>query len=259
MIIKIVRHATSFTTVSNVPFEDATLSFKAKGVLGYLLTRKENWVVQVSDLINRSTDGRDSVYAALKELRARGYARLETVRIKGRITAKRWVIFESLLDTGLPYQAEPYQGKPHLSNILSSSNGLKTHRGGKDSLRSSPVPSTNGFFETGTEEDPFIAKAITKLENHVRQERKMAGKRINRKLWYSQMRLLLQDIEGDRPRLKQVLMSYIKAPPDKFKPMADSASSFRSKFLQIENWVNKNAPPPPAERIQVEITSHRTV
>jgi len=45
VIIKVVRHKTEFTILSNLPFEDRGLSFKAKGILAYLLTRKGDWVV----------------------------------------------------------------------------------------------------------------------------------------------------------------------------------------------------------------------
>jgi hypothetical protein len=58
---------------------DAALSWKAKGILGYIIGKPEGWKVRVADLVTRShgLDGDTAVRSALKELRAAGYAVLE--------------------------------------------------------------------------------------------------------------------------------------------------------------------------------------
>jgi len=67
--------------------EDPILSYKAKGILAYLLTKPDDWEVRVSDLINHARDGRDSVYAGLKELSECGYYRKVQLRdVAGRLS-----------------------------------------------------------------------------------------------------------------------------------------------------------------------------
>lgn len=52
---------------------DERLSYRAKGIAAYLLGHPDGWEIMTSDLVNRSTDGRDSVYAGLRELKDAGY------------------------------------------------------------------------------------------------------------------------------------------------------------------------------------------
>lgn len=49
------------------------LSWSAKGLHGYLMQLPDDWQVNVQDLKNRSTDGRDATTAAMVELMAAGY------------------------------------------------------------------------------------------------------------------------------------------------------------------------------------------
>lgn len=61
--------------------EDPLLSWKAVGVLTYLLSRPQSaekpWKFWRTDLVNRHSDGVASVKSALKELRDRGYLRMK--------------------------------------------------------------------------------------------------------------------------------------------------------------------------------------
>lgn len=54
-------------------FQDRALSWKAKGLLGYLLSRPDDWIVRMTDLAKQSTDGMASVRTAVKELEDAGY------------------------------------------------------------------------------------------------------------------------------------------------------------------------------------------
>jgi len=54
-------------------FQNDELSWKAKGLLGYLLSRPDDWIVRMADLANQSTDGMAAVRSAVKELEDAGY------------------------------------------------------------------------------------------------------------------------------------------------------------------------------------------
>jgi hypothetical protein len=58
----------SYSMISNAAIQDKSLSFKARGLLCYLLSMPDDWKVYTKDLINRTPDGRDSIRAGLKEL-----------------------------------------------------------------------------------------------------------------------------------------------------------------------------------------------
>jgi hypothetical protein len=73
----------------------------------------------VADLIKQSTDGRDSVYAGLKELRELGYIEHIEVREKGKIIGHEYLVYEDpqTPQTENPEVAvEPYPEKPDTAN-----------------------------------------------------------------------------------------------------------------------------------------------
>lgn len=62
-----------FTILDNTCIQDNRLSWKAKGLHTYLMSLPEDWKICLSDLVNRSVDGRDSMNTAIKELENFGY------------------------------------------------------------------------------------------------------------------------------------------------------------------------------------------
>jgi len=101
MIIKTKKgKSKDFTVVPNSILTDERISYKARGILMYLLSKPENWIVRVQDIANQAPDmGLTAVRSALKELEAFGYARLEQVRENGRAMGKSWVVYEEPIQT----------------------------------------------------------------------------------------------------------------------------------------------------------------
>ncbi|MEN8216909.1 MAG: hypothetical protein ABFS56_11175, partial [Pseudomonadota bacterium] len=67
------RKKKNFTQISNNVFINQELSWKAKGLLGYLLSRPDNWYINVSDLTNQGPEGKAAILATLKELETHGH------------------------------------------------------------------------------------------------------------------------------------------------------------------------------------------
>lgn len=67
------KYDRDFTIVSNEFLKDARLSWKAKGIIAYVAMLPDDWVLNMRDLTNRATDGRDSLYSGIKELEKYGY------------------------------------------------------------------------------------------------------------------------------------------------------------------------------------------
>ena len=70
--------------------EDDRLSFKAKGILAYLLSKPDNWKVIVGNLVKYSKDGKSAVYAGLKELKECGYYVKTPIRSEDGRRISRW-------------------------------------------------------------------------------------------------------------------------------------------------------------------------
>ncbi|RRR76720.1 hypothetical protein EHS43_30035 [Streptomyces sp. RP5T] len=69
-----------FTQVANGLFRDSRLSFRAKGIFGYVSTHANGWQVTVDGLVRLGPDGREAVRTGLKELEACGYLIRERLR-----------------------------------------------------------------------------------------------------------------------------------------------------------------------------------
>jgi len=73
------REPAGYTVVPNQVLEDPKLSYRAKGVLVWLLAKPDGWDVRSEVIAAASpSEGREAIRTALRELRARGYYRLST-------------------------------------------------------------------------------------------------------------------------------------------------------------------------------------
>lgn len=132
-IYKVVKSAENpYVMIDRRPIDNAVLSFKAKGILTYLMSRPDGWEVSVADLVNHSTDGDDSVRSGLKELRKAGHMKQTRTREAGRITGFLIEVYE------LPYADFQHVGKPDMekpdmenpTQVISTSSN--TERNKKD-------------------------------------------------------------------------------------------------------------------------------
>lgn len=126
MIFKQARRVT-FTTVDNKALRDPRLSFKATGLLAFLLSLPDEWTPNSNHLAGVKTDGRDSVRAGLRELEAAGYL-VRTRRLLPNRTFD-WLIevhehpvpmdgkpVHGEVKTGLPWTGNPTSGNPAPGN-----------------------------------------------------------------------------------------------------------------------------------------------
>lgn len=99
-IIRVEKHTSQYSIIHNSGLNDRRLSLKSRGLLGYILTKPDDWEITVSGIVSQVPDGPESVQTALKELARHGYAELRTVRGEnGRLGGKKWFVFEtSILD-----------------------------------------------------------------------------------------------------------------------------------------------------------------
>lgn len=102
----------NFTVIDNCVFERNKLSFAAMGMLGYLLSKPDNWSVSATEL-TKVTDGtakksgRDAVYSLLDELMAAGFV-IRTKKSNGKMD---YTVFDK------PVTDNPYYGKDVLREI----------------------------------------------------------------------------------------------------------------------------------------------
>lgn len=89
-IIRVKREPNNFVTMNKTFLEDDRLSYKAKGILAYLLSKPNDWKVIVGNLVGNSSDGKSSVYSGLKELKDYGYYKKIPIRNEQGTRIVRW-------------------------------------------------------------------------------------------------------------------------------------------------------------------------
>lgn len=89
------NHENPYVMLDKFSVNDSGLSWKAKGLLAYLLSKPDDWQVYERDVIAHARDSRDSVRAGLKELEAAGYIQRAQARNEsGRFAEKEYRVFE---------------------------------------------------------------------------------------------------------------------------------------------------------------------
>lgn len=114
-----------FVMMDRRPLEKPYLSWKAKGLLAYLLSRPDNWVINFGDLVKRSTDGEDATRAAAKELEKAGHVVVTKERDeKGKFVKFSYTVYEQPLpgfpEMDKPDVVQPVLEKPDITNTDSN-------------------------------------------------------------------------------------------------------------------------------------------
>jgi hypothetical protein len=92
--------------------QDETLSWAARGVLAYLLSKPDDWVLQVPDL--QQNCGRDRVYAMLKELITAGYITRDIVKdpVTHKMVSTDYYVHEHPVNLEKPLPEKPLPDFP---------------------------------------------------------------------------------------------------------------------------------------------------
>lgn len=158
MIIR-VPHRRQFTIVANQALQDPRLSFRATGVLAYLLSLPPASEISGLRIQQTKKEGRDAVYSALKELETTGY--LHRQRFKDKLGKWYWA---NVLAELPPENPHPLPGFPYTDNQALESRNQKT----KDEELSTADP--NASLENPNPlaiPDVPVAKGLAEL---IRQE-----------------------------------------------------------------------------------------
>lgn len=127
------RPRNNFTVINNDCLKDDRLSWKAKGIICYIMSLPDDWKLSIKDLQNRATDGRDSLYSGFKELEKYGYCKKVMMRKSdGTIEGYSYeisdtAIFEPFTDK--PFTEKPETDKPDTENphLLNTNDILNTN------------------------------------------------------------------------------------------------------------------------------------
>jgi hypothetical protein len=155
----------TFTTVDNRLLRDKSLSFKATGLLAFLLSLPDEWRPNSRHLAGIKTDGRDSVQAGLRELEAAGYLVRTRTRDSGGTFEWTIEVYETPRP-GFPATVKPATGEPATENPAN-----------KESLRLLTDETTiiEGAADWLEEPTPFAAPMPDEVKAQRSKPRRKAG------------------------------------------------------------------------------------
>lgn len=131
------RVHSNFTTYTNEVIRDDRISWKALGILVFLLSFPDNFRFRLSHLSKQKSvhSGRDATRSGLKELQQAGYLHIERVRTEGgKFAHVQWLVTDRPGDWALeppcsdfpnavnPTADNPESENPTLINIDSNKN-----------------------------------------------------------------------------------------------------------------------------------------
>lgn len=233
--ITIVRKAkkSKYSIISNSVMQDMNLSWKAKGILCYLLHLPDDWKINLIHLEKQATDGIESLKSGFKELKESGYIEHDTLREKGKIIGHLWIVHEEPINiTEKPShnECEPEAEKP-ATGFTTSGKSATTNTIDSLSKDKESIQNTNNIVEPvgsmSADADHLLSFFIEKLK-----ERKPDIKLPDRKRWLQEIDRMIR-IDKRDPRKIKAMIDWIHRDPF-WSANILSPLKLRQQYDQIE-------------------------
>ncbi|MBN7275540.1 DnaD domain protein [Ligilactobacillus pobuzihii] len=159
----------NYSVVSNEILEDTRMSFKARGLLIYMLSKPDDWKFYSEELVKHSDkDGISSIKTALNELEKCGYLkRIQKRAEKGKFGGQDWILNdnpENPPQVGFPLADNPSAEKPSAENrtLLSTDSTkylnnqlLNSSSRAAENTAEEPTETPEPETQNSTENDPW--------------------------------------------------------------------------------------------------------
>lgn len=100
-----VKKETNYVVMDKTFLNDKSLSWKAKGLMAFMLSKPDDWQFYLEELIKHSTDGKASLRSGFKELQEKNY-----------VIKKRYQNEQGLFEWETIVYEQPYTEKPSMDN-----------------------------------------------------------------------------------------------------------------------------------------------
>lgn len=129
--IKRVKRNTPFVQIDKTALQDKTLSWKAKGVLAYLLSLPDDWQIYLSEIKNHARDGKDATRTAVDELIKAGYiTRKEAEKQVGRFAGYNYTVsdFPQRENNRVGFSATDEPQRMNRNGKSATTNNIQTNK-----------------------------------------------------------------------------------------------------------------------------------
>ncbi|XVK93318.1 replication protein [Staphylococcus equorum] len=155
---RVYKESGNFVMVHKDFIHDSNLSWKAKGILLYLLSRPDDWQVYETEIVKHSSDGLSGLKSGIKELEEVGYIQRNRKRDdKGRLKEYEYLVYEQpnhirfsnvgKTNVGNSYIGKTNVGESHTTNNNSTNNDLTNNNNTNNDSNTSATDVTRERFE----------------------------------------------------------------------------------------------------------------
>ncbi|WP_042473265.1 DnaD domain-containing protein [Bacillus ndiopicus] len=144
-----------YTVVNNTSLYDKRLSWKAKAIHVFMLSRPDNWTFHNTELLRWAKDGENAFSSGLKELKQYGYVKKERRRSQDGKFDWVTVVYE------VPQENEPSSSLPCMENPSTVAPSMEKPQMENRQLLSTDVLITNKLNTDLPSDDNEKAAAIT--------------------------------------------------------------------------------------------------
>jgi len=203
-IVRIKKNK-NFVVMDKTALNDKRLSWKAKGIIAFMLSKPDDWTFYLDEISSNATDGMSSFRSGFNELKKLGYIkRIRTQDKNGKFTWETQV-FEIPL-TENPQVDNPYMEKPHVENPRMENRNLLNNELTKNELTKND--------STKNKEDIYT------LYEHWNNQKIINHRRMTEKMKRS-----------SRARLKDYTLEELKKAIDNYKEILES-----EKYYWTHKW-----------------------
>lgn len=153
MVFKVEKNR-NYTVMSNYHLRDKNLSFKAKGLLSFMLSLPENWDYSLNGLVSVSKESKKAIRTILNELKDNGYLEIQQTRGEKGYYKYEYTIRE------IPLELEKADENP---DTQKGDTDLDTLISSKEIINKKNI---NKINKTINEEESQIEDSFFNLNNH---------------------------------------------------------------------------------------------
>ncbi|AUG88590.1 DnaD domain-containing protein [Bacillus tropicus] len=163
----------NYTTINNTGLKDTRLSWKAKGILAYILTLPDDWIFYMEEVTKHSKDGIASLKAGMKELKECGYVKRFPIKGEdGKISKWETIIYE-VPQVEKPLVENQLVEKPSVENLPVENQPLLNTKKLSTNKQNTNIQSSSifSFYENNFGIlNSFIAESISEWVNDTSEE-----------------------------------------------------------------------------------------
>ena len=198
-----VKKNKNYTTVHNGFIKRKDLSWKAKGIMTYLLSLPDDWVVNLDEIKRNASDGESSFRSGWKELKDAGYVSKQSIRDE---VTKKILKWETII------KEIPDEEKSH--NV--GNHNVESHQVGNHQVDNRKLQSTEVLSTDTQSTNKSTSRSKLKFETHHLKLAELLYKEIlhnnpqhkkpNLESWANDFRLMMEKDKREGKEIQELIL-----------------------------------------------------